>query len=503
MNIKRLSAIPKDQLSGKTVLVRVATEHNLRPPDWLPTLAYLEQAGADIIVASDEPLGDTQSLITRLIDREIRTIDNLADEAGEKTADEAFGAGLARLGDLYCNEAFALSHEVRASTLILPRKAPVAVAGLAFERDLDALESLTAEPLDSLLSILGGELSPKKLLLAEEIARRSDHLLVGGRLCLPFLLVKGVLRDPSVSDEMVTIADRMMTEAQADKRFISVPEDFIVMDRGKFDRLQRGEPFVRIPWQNVAEAKLRTDHVICDIGEVARWHWNDLLGHVRRIFWNAPLGISEIDAFGEGSLFLAGKLIERAATAPYRIVVCGQSLVSFLRDADRRIEHLRHLTTSGCAALHYIARLPLPAVDGLADADPRYARRRILIALTGSEDEDVPTLQAAAELVSRNAGVFLLHVRPGPDEERYPDFAASLTKEEKLQRQIESKRLLTRAKYVLAERGVFPSGEYIAQGNPSELVRRFAIRIRAELVVLSSRGRSIRYAAPATLVTRR
>src|SRR5690349_8714720 len=130
MDIKRLSTFPKDQLAGRTVLLRVATEDNLRPPEWLPTAAYLTQAGANIIIASDEPLGNARSLVTELTDREIRTIENLASEEGEISADEAFADRLAQLCDVYCDDAFALSHEVRASTLIVPRKAVVAVAGL-------------------------------------------------------------------------------------------------------------------------------------------------------------------------------------------------------------------------------------------------------------------------------------------------------------------------------------------------------------------------------------
>jgi phosphoglycerate kinase len=500
MNINRLSAMPKDQLSGRTVLVRVTAPDDLRPPDWLPTAAYLARAGANIIVASDGPLTDTQSVVSGLIP-EIRTID-LAIEPGERSADEAFADRLADVCDVYCNDAFAVSHEVRASTIIVPRKVYAAVAGLAFEHELDELEAFTREPREPLLSILGGGLSKQKLLLAEDIARRSDHLLLAGRLCVPFLVAKGIVRDTSISDEMVNIADRMMTEAAAAKRFISTPEDFRVMDRAKFDRLQNGERFVRIPSQNVAEEQLQADHVICDIGEVARWHWIEFFGHVRRIFWHGPLGISEIDTFREGSLFLAEKLTGLAWPGIYRIVVCGRNLVSDLRRTDLPIERLRHLTTSGRAALHYLAGRPLPAVEALEAREPRRHRRRILIPLTGSE-EDAGTLETAAELVPPNADVLLLHVYPGLDEERYPDFVASLTQDEKSQRLIEAKRIFAHAKNVLGDRGIFPSAQYTAQGHLSEVVHRFATRLQVELVVVSSRDREILYAAPATLVSRR
>jgi phosphoglycerate kinase len=451
--------------------------------------------------------------VSRLGEGEIMMIENLAFEAGEEAEDDRLADALGRLTDIYCNEAFALAHEIRASTVGVAKRAKRALAGLAFERELSALEIKLGEPRrHPSLALLGGEVSKEKLLLAEEIARRSDRTLVAGQLALPFLIARELLlTSAAVTEEMVTIADRMMAEARADKRALDTPADFTVVDKRTFKRLARGEPVAPAPpLQNVGENEIEPDHIICDVGKATRWAWSDWFPPARTIFWHGPVGIPEIDLFCEGTEFLANEIANRTWPTVHRTVVSGTSLVAALRRIGFPTERIKHLTYAGRAALHYAACRPLPAVDVLSQAEQVKPKPfRILIPLNGS-DRDTNAVHAAAEVVARNAEIVLLHVRPGPDEEQYPGLIAIMNEAERFERRMESERIFARANAILATRGLLSAQQLAVQGRPTKIILRYAKRMEAALIVLVATGalatlgarRVIDHATCATLVAR-
>ena len=520
MAVASIDTIPPEELKGQPVLIRIDVADEIRLRDSLPTLAFLAEASARVVVAThygsgpDAPRLDAIGVqlgellgrpvskldewkdetglraVNRLNEGEIILLENLAFEAGEDAGDERLADTLSKLADIYCNEAFALSHEVRASTVGVAKRAKRAVAGLAFERELSTLEVKLCEPRRPSLALLGGEVSKDKLLLAEEIARRSDRTFVAGQLALPFLIAKELLlSSPAVTEEMVSIAQRMMAEARTEKRVVNTPADFTVVDRKTFERLSRGEPVPPAPpLLNVTENEIGPDRIIADIGKVTRWSWSDWFGPSRTIFWHGPVGISEIDLFCEGSRFLATEVANRTWPTVHRTVVCGTSLVAALRRIGFPTERIRHLTYAGRPALHYFAGHPLPAVDVLHQAaKAKPTPSRILIPLNGS-DRDTHALHAAAEIVAPDAEILLLHVRSGPDEEEYPGLSAVLSAAEKLERCIESERIFARANATLATRGLLSARQVAVQGKPTKMILRYAKRTGADLIVLVAAG---------------
>jgi nucleotide-binding universal stress UspA family protein len=285
---------------------------------------------------------------------------------------------------------------------------------------------------------------------------------------------------------MVIIAQRMMTEARQNKRHLHTPSDFTVVNTAAFERLSRARQFAAL--KNVSERDINRDLVLCDIGEATRWGWSDWFGPARTIFWHGPVGISEIDLFCAGSRFLARELTNRTWPTVHRVVICGDSLLAALQRPGFPQEKIKHASYAGQAALHYFAERPLPAVDVLqriavAKAEPA----RVLIPLNGSE-RDTQALHAATEAMARDAQIFLLHVRSGPDEEQYPDIGAGLNESEKLARRIESERIFARANAILAARGLLSTQQVATQGAPIKVILRYARRIKAELIVLTATG---------------
>ena len=516
MPLLTIDAMQQKDLAEQVVLVRIDGNDELGLRDTLPTLSYVTEAKARVIIAThcgtppDAP--DVNALAANLSDMLGRSIGRLDDwrgeaglravshmapgdvlmidlalEAGDAAGDEGLAEVLSRLAEIFCNEAFGLAHEARASTIGIAKKARQSLAGIAFGRQWKMLEVVLGEPRPPSLTLLGGEASREKLLLAEEIAQRSDETLIGGQLALPFLVARKVIRHhPAVTDEMLVITDRMMTTARQKKRQLSTPSDFTVVDEKTFERLRRGESVARPDLRNLRESDLVDGQVITDIGTATRWAWSDRFGPARTIFWHGPMGVCEIILFCAGSRFLATTLAERTWPMLHRALLCGASLVDGLRGCGFSLERLRHVSRYGLPALHYGAGRPLPAVEVLQRASAAARRLTcVLIPLNGSK-RDAISLHAAAELTARDAEIVLLHVRPGPDEENYPDLVLGLDRAEKMERQIESERIFSRANAQLASRGLLSHRQLAVQGKPTEMILRYAERLDADMIVVAA-----------------
>lgn len=517
MLLLTIDAMPQRDLADQTILVRIDGNDELGLRDTLPTLSYVSEAKARVIIATHcgtssdarevdglaaklsdmlgRPIGRLHHwrgeaglrAVSHMAPGDILMMPNLALESGDAAGDEGRAEALSRLAEIFCNEAFGLAHEARASTTGIAKKARQSFAGIAFGRQWKMLEVVLGQPRPPSLTLLGGEASTEKLLLAEEIAERTDETLIGGQLALPFLVARKIIRHHrAVTDEMLVISERIMSTARQKKRQLSTPSDFTVVDEKTFERLRRGETFARPDVRNVSESDLADGQVITDIGTATRWAWSDRLGPARTIFWHGPMGVCEISLFCAGTRFLANALAERTWPTLHRALLCGASLVDGLRGCGFSLERLRYVTRYGRPALHCCAGRPLPAAEVLQRASAAgRSPSCVLIPLNGSE-RDAISLHAFAELTARDAEIVLLHVRPGPDEENYPDLVLGLDRGEKLARQIESERIFSRANAHLASRGLLSHRQLAVQGKPTEMILRYAERLDADMIVVAA-----------------
>jgi phosphoglycerate kinase len=536
MMLQNIKGIPQAALRGKSVLVRIDSGRSLsdnpmvdysRVDASLDTLSYLMKAGARVVVVTHTGLfdkaqekamrldevvrhlssrlrapiwtlegwdaGAVKREVSRIRDGEVLLLENLSRMPGEEANAAEFARLLASLCDFYCNDAFALAHELRASTVGVAHQARRPVAGLAFERELSLLSQTLDDPDRPLLSILGGELSEDKLAMVEIIARQSQVLLLGGELCLPFLIAQGRTEGRvEVNRDMVRFAESILSEAKKEKREIDMPIDFITVSGNELKQIRKGRRFATGPdVSNIPAGEMRRDQVICDIGETTRWAWSGRFGFARTIFWHGPLGISEIEPFDEGTRFIAEELTRRTWPGIHKVVVAGSSLTTTLRRMGHITERLPGLSSADRAALHYFAKRPLPAVDALRQSAGKTAEPlRLLIPLAGLET-DVNALRVGAEFGKRSAEITLLLVRPGFDEEQYPDFRAVMSEADRTGGQIESERIFTQAKATLASQGLTSSREVAAQGSWADIILRFAARSGANLIVLPANGASL------------
>jgi phosphoglycerate kinase len=435
---------------------------------------------------------DAAKAVTGLREGDVLLLGNLAREPAEEENQPEFAGFLADLCDLYCNEAFGLAHQVRASTVGVAGKACQSVAGLEFDWTASMLAGAFDRPLRPFVAVFGGSLSTGRLLLLESIATRADAVLVGGELCVPFLKAQGRPAGAvAVPDEAVEIAAHILDDFRESKQELLLPQDFILVEAGDLkcassekhrfsDAGTRGGSVAS--W---AGSQIASCQIAGDIGLSTRWAWSEKLGPARTMLWHGPLGVCELPPLCAGTLFFAEQVASRTWPSMHRTVVCGESLVRALRGSRLSGARIQQLSPAGTAILHYAARRPLPALEALCQPRAHGHRRRpsVVVALAGA-DEDAALARFAATWFADGARIHCVYAEPGPDEDRYPDLYVAMTEAERLAERLRAERIFARADAALASQGTAASTQALIHGNPSVKLIQRARDLAADVIVM-------------------
>ena len=361
----------------------------------LPTLVHLLERGATVILASHlgrpkgkvndalrlKPIADrlsqllgrpvrmtgdalgpgVQVAVDKLRAGDLLLLENLRFHADEEANDPEFAAALARLADLYVNDAFGAAHRAHASTEGITHHLP-AVAGLLMEREVDALSRLLTKPPRPFHAVIGGAKVSGKLEVLETLLARCQAVLVGGGMANTFLAARGLeLGKSLVETDQLGNAERIVAQARRKRVRLMLPTDAVVAPQIHH----------RARTQVVAVDAVAKDQMIVDIGPQTRAAYADHLGKARTIFWNGPMGVFETPQFAEGTNQMARVIAKRTAAGAISIVGGGDSVaaVEQLGLADQ----MTHVSTGGGASLEYIEGKTLPGVDALLPADAEIA----------------------------------------------------------------------------------------------------------------------------------
>ena len=427
---------------------------------------------------------EVRHAVGRLRDGEALMLGNLAIEPAEQENEPEFARFLADLCDVYCDEAFSLAHEVRASTVGVASMARLAVAGFEFERAREILDAVLDRPARPFLAAFGGSLSIAELLLLESIAARADVTLLGGEVCLAFLKAAGAsIGAAAVPDEAVAIADRILADGRTWNRTMLVPRDFMTVDStdpGLAGRSLR-EGYTSASLRYTDADSLGPTDIAADIGIDTRRSWGEQLASARTVFWHGPLGICESPPLAEGTLFFAHEIASRTWPGLHRTVICGELLAAVLRGANFSPARVDYLSPAGPAILHYAATRPLPAVEALR----LHSRKRtpvVLLVLSGT-DEDRAVTAFAANWFPAACAIRCIYVQRGLDEDSYPDIYLARPINEVLAEGRRADQIFGRAEAVLAGYGLIPADRVLVHGNQAERVIRRACELRADVIV--------------------
>lgn len=280
---------------------------------------------------------------------EIVLLENCRGNKGEKKNDDALAQKMAKLCDIFCNDAFGTAHRAEATTHGIAKFAPVACAGPLLAAELDALGRALHHPKRPLVAVVAGSKVSTKLTILKSLAQKVDQLIVGGGIANTFMVANDLpvgnsLVELDLVDEARNIMDLL------DKRGASVPipEDVVVAN--ELSPLARAN---RVDARDVAP-----DDMILDIGPKTAAKFANIIAHAGTIVWNGPLGVFEYDQFGGGTKMLAAAIAHSPA---FTIAGGGDTLAAI---AKYRIENqIGYISTGGGAFLEFLEGKTLPAVE--------------------------------------------------------------------------------------------------------------------------------------------
>ena len=392
MQFKRLSdLVQQDQLRGKRVFIRadlnvpqddagnITEDTRIRAS--VPAIQAALGAGAAVMVTShlgrptegefkpedtlapiaarlSELLGQPVALKSNWVDGvdvaagEVVLLENCRVNKGEKKNSDELAQKMAKLCDVYVNDAFGTAHRAEATTHGIAKFAAIACAGPLLAAELDALGKALGQPARPLAAIVAGSKVSTKLTILKTLADKVDRLIVGGGIANTFMLAAGLkigksLAEAELVDEAKAIIDMMA------KRGASVPIPTDVVCAKEF------APTAAATVKHVAD--VADDDMILDIGpETAKALAAQLLD-AGTIVWNGPVGVFEFDQFGNGTKTLAMAIAESKG---FSIAGGGDTLAAIAKYgiADR----VGYISTGGGAFLEFLEGKVLPAVDILA-----------------------------------------------------------------------------------------------------------------------------------------
>ncbi len=285
---------------------------------------------------------------------DIVCLENTRFHAGEEKNDPAFVAQLAKLGDLFVNDAFSVSHRAHASTEGLSHVLP-AFAGRTLQAELEAFEKVLDKPSRPLAAIVGGAKISTKLDLLGNLLERVDVLIIGGAMANTFLMAQGKAVGRSlVERDLLDTAQKIMDQARANKREILLPVDAVVAEK-----FEANAPSRVVDVDHIGDADM-----MLDIGPKSVEQAISVLARAKTLVWNGPFGAFEMEPFDTGTVAVAEAAAELTQAGKLVTVAGGGDTVAALNIAGV-VDRFTYVSTAGGAFLEWLEGKPLPGVEVL------------------------------------------------------------------------------------------------------------------------------------------
>jgi phosphoglycerate kinase len=303
----------------------------------------------------DDCIGETaEKAVAAMNAGDIICLENTRFHPGEEKNDPQFVAALAKLGDIWVNDAFSAAHRAHASTEGLGHVLP-AYAGRTMQAELDALGKALDHPERPLAAIVGGAKISTKLDLLGNLLKKVDVLIIGGAMANTFLLALNKQVGKSlVERDLVDTAKKIMAEANAAKREIVLPVDVVVAQ--KFE--------ANAPSKVVDANAVGASDMILDIGPRSIEYAVSVLARTKTLVWNGPFGAFEIEPFDTGTVEVAEAAAELTQAWKLVTVAGGGDTVAALNAAGVT-DRLTYVSTAGGAFLEWLEGKALPGVEVL------------------------------------------------------------------------------------------------------------------------------------------
>jgi phosphoglycerate kinase len=342
---------------GKVILLA----HFGRPkgPDPKDSLKPIAAAVSRIVkrpvgFAADCIGATAEAVVAAMKPGDIVLLENTRFHKGEENNDPAFVAALAKLGDLWVNDAFSAAHRAHASTEGLGRKLP-AYAGRTMQAELEALGKALDAPNKPVIAIVGGAKVSSKLELLENLIAKVEALVIGGAMANTFLHAQGIKVGKSlVEKEMADTARRIIDKAETRNCALILPVDAIVAFQFEANAPAHAYGMDGIP----------AEGMILDIGEQSIDRIKAAIDEAATLVWNGPLGAFELPPFEKATVAVANHAAARTKAGKLVSVAGGGDTVAALNMAGVT-EQFTYVSTAGGAFLEWMEGKALPGVEVL------------------------------------------------------------------------------------------------------------------------------------------
>ncbi|PZP57163.1 MAG: phosphoglycerate kinase [Micavibrio aeruginosavorus] len=348
------------QMGAKTIIL----SHFGRPKGVTPEfsleflLPALEESWERTVKFAHDSIGeDAQAERNTLNPGEILLLENIRFHPEEEKNDPDFAKELAKLGDIYVNDAFSAAHRAHASTEGVAHFLPT-YAGFLMEEELTALNRALGKPERPLAAIVGGSKISTKLDLLNNLVTKADYLILGGGMATTFAYALGAEVGKSLCEQdMKDQALAIMEKAKANKCEIILPVDRIVVKEfGK-----------NVPFETVDSNSIPADMEGVDIGPEAVKAAGEKLEKCKTVIWNGPMGVFEVKPFDNGTNGIAQIVADLTESGKIVSVAGGGDTVSALENAGVA-DKVTYMSSAGGAFLEWMEGKTLPGVAALSQA---------------------------------------------------------------------------------------------------------------------------------------
>lgn len=390
--VKTLTSLAKEgELKNKRVFIRadlnvpfndqgeISEDTRIRAS--IPGIQMALDAGAAVMVSShlgrptegaavksEDSLAPVAEHLAKLLGQDVRLVQDWVDgvdvqpgqvvvlencrvNVGEKANCDELSKNMAKLCDVYVNDAFGTAHRAQASTHGIAKYAPVACAGPLLEAELIALSEALDEPKRPLVAIVGGAKVSTKLTVLESLADKVDQLIVGGGIANTFMLAEDLPIGKSLAEpEQIHHSESVLEKMRARNAEVPIPVDVVVGKEFSADTLA----------ETKAAADVAADDMIFDIGPKTAENLVSILKNAGTIVWNGPVGVFEFDAFAGGTEAISKAIADSNA---FSIAGGGDTLAAIAKFgiADK----VSYISTGGGAFLEFLEGKKLPALEVL------------------------------------------------------------------------------------------------------------------------------------------
>ena len=393
--------VPMEEKDGQMVVTDVT-----RIKETLPTLDLLVKSGAKVILTAhlgrpkgkkeptmslrpvaaklaemlgapvnfvDDCIGEkVEQAVAAMQSGQVVLLENVRFYAEEEANDPAFSEKMAKVADVYVNDAFGSAHRAHASTegvaRVVAKRGGQCAAGLLMERELKFLGDELENPARPFVVILGGAKVSDKIKVIDRLLEKADALLIGGAMAYTFRLAQGCKTGKSlVEADKTDIAKSALEKAKAKGVKFLLPVDDVVATPVKTDKLdKKGKPVIDFQNPRVSsDMNCPDDAAGLDIGPATLNAYSDVIANAKTVLWNGPMGLFENKNFAAGTNAVAKAVVDTTQKGAKSIIGGGDS-VKAINKAGLG-DKVTFMSTGGGASLEFLEGIPLPGVVALSE----------------------------------------------------------------------------------------------------------------------------------------